>query len=115
MAQQQLFNPSDLNLKVAFTTIKSVSNPVNGSLTKQPVTLFTKWGGFRRRTMTQQYSVIGTSLEDTLVIGVRHDPAIVKTLGVTVKNINYNIVDISPDDGNRTITYDLITLKKVTK
>lgn len=115
MADNQLFNPSDLNLKVDFTTVKTVISPVNGSPIKQPVTLFTKWGAFRRRTLTQNYNVVGTSLADSLVIGVRHDNRIVKTLGVTVKGVNYQILDVSPDEKNTYITYDLITLKKVVK
>ncbi|WP_099045124.1 phage head closure protein [Leuconostoc citreum] len=115
MANTPLFKPSDLNLKVNFTTVKTGISPINGSPTKQPVILFTKWGAFRRRTITQNYSVVGTSLADTLVIGVKHDERINKTLGITVKGVNYQILDISPDDSNNYLTYDLITVKKVVK
>jgi len=115
MAKLALFNPSDMNLKVDFTTIKTVTSPVNGSQVKKPVVLFTKHGAFKTRSLNQQYQVEGTSLSDTLVIGVRHDPKIFKTLGVTVKGINYTIEDISPDETNHYIAFDLLTVKKVTK
>lgn len=110
-----LFKPSDLNVKVQFTTSKTVVNPNNGNSTKKPVTLFTKWGAYRRRTLNQQYQAIGTTVEDSIVIGVRHDDAIIKTLGITINNINYQIIDISSDESNNYLTYDLITIKKVTK
>lgn len=112
---KQLFKPSDLNKTVAFTTIKSVQNPNNGSMSKKPVTLFTKKGAQRRRTLNQQYSALGTTIEDSIVIGVRHDSRITKALSVLWKGEKYEILDISPDESNTYITYDLITVKKVSK
>lgn len=110
-----LFNPSDLNRQVDFTTTKTVISPVNGSPSKKPVTLFTKWGAIRRRNLTQQYVVIGTTVEDSIVIGVAHDSRITKALGVTLAGVNYQILDISPDETNNYLTYDLITIKQVAK
>lgn len=110
-----LFKPSDLNKQVDFTTTKTVISPVNGSPTKKPVTIFTKWGAIRRRNLTQQYAVIGTTVEDSIVIGVAHDSRITKALGVTLAGVNYQILDISPDESNSYLTYDLITIKQVAK
>jgi len=110
-----LFKPSDLDKQVDFTTIKTVTSPVNGSQVKKPVTLFTKWGAIRRRNLTQQYAVIGTTVEDSIVIGVAHDSRINKTLGVTLAGVNYQILDVSPDETNHYIAFDLLTVKKVTK
>lgn len=110
-----LFKPSDLDKQVDFTTSKTVISPVNGSPTKKPVVLFTKWGAIRRRNMTQQYAVIGTTIEDSIVIGVAHDSRITKALGVTLGGINYQILDVSPDETNNYLTYDLITIKQVAK
>lgn len=112
---KQLFKPSDLNKKVDFTTVKTVISPINGSSVKKPVTLFTKKGAIRRRTLNQQYQAIGTTVEDSIVIGVRHDDAINKTMGVTLDGVNYKILDISADESNNYLTYDLITIKKVAK
>lgn len=115
MANNQLFKPSDLNLRVNFTTFKSVPSPINGSITKQNVILFTKFGAFKTRTLSQNYNIVGTTLENTLVIGVKHDERINKTLGITVKGVNYEILDISPDESNNYIAYDLVTVKAVNK
>lgn len=115
MANKPLFKPSDLNLTVAFTETKTVTSPVNGSQVKRQVTAFTKKAGYRRRTLNQTYSIQGTSLEDTILIGVRHDERINKTFGVTIKGTNYKIESISPDMTNNYIKYDLITLSKVVK
>ena len=115
MANKPLFKPSDLDKQVDFTTIKTVISPVNGSSVKKPVTLFTKWGAIRRRTLNQQYQAIGTTVEDSIVIGVTHDSRINKTLGVTLAGVNYQILDVSADENNYYLTYDLITIKKVAK
>lgn len=115
MANKPLFKPSDLDKQVDFTTIQTVISPVNGSSSKKPVTLFTKWGAIRRRNLTQQYAVIGTTIEDSIVIGVAHDSRINKSMGVTLAGVNYQILDVSPDESNNYLTYDLITIKKVAK
>lgn len=113
MATKPLFSPSDMPLTVAFTETKTVTSPVNGSQVKKPVTVFTKKAGYRRRTINQTYSIQGTSLQDSILIGVRHDPRINKLLGVTLKGVNYKIETISPDETNTYIKFDLITLSKV--
>lgn len=115
MVNKPLFSPSDLNLKAEFTTFQTVISPVNGSQIKKPITLFTKWAGYRRRTLNQTYQINGTTLEDSILIGVKHDERINKTLGVTIKGVNYSIQSISPDETNSYFTFDLITLKKVVK
>lgn len=110
---KQIFKPSDLNKRVAFTTIETGYNENNGNPEEVVKTLFTKWGAPKRRTLNQQYNIQGTDLQDTIVIGVRHDERILKSLGVNYKGVNYDIKDISPDDSNNVIRYDLLTIKKV--
>ncbi|WP_404975669.1 phage head closure protein [Weissella paramesenteroides] len=112
---QQLFKPSDLVHKVVFEKSKTDYNPVNGNPIIDYETLFTKWGAPKRRTITQQYQIAGTSLEDTIVIGVRHDERIIKGIGVFYDGVHYDIEDVSADDSNNYITYDLITVKEVKK
>lgn len=102
-------------LTVDFTLPQTVTNPVNGGRTTEPVTQFSKKAGYRRRTLNQSYSIQGTSLEDSILIGVRHDSRINKTLGVTLKGTNYKIESVSPDETNTYIKFDLITLTKVVK
>ena len=113
MANKPLFSPADMPLTVSFTTIQTVTSPVNGSQVKKPVVLFTKKAGYRRRTINQTYSIQGTTLQDSVLIGVRHDSRINKTLGVTLKGVNYKIETISPDETSAYIKFDLVTLTKV--
>lgn len=113
MATKPLFSPSDMPLTVDFTMTKTVTSPINGSQVKKPVTVFSKKAGYRRRTINQTYSIQGTSLQDSILIGVRHDSRINKLLGVTLKGVNYKIETISPDETSAYIKFDLITLTKV--
>lgn len=112
---QQLFKPSDLTHKVVFEKTTTGYNPVNGNPTIVYEPLFTKWGAPKRRTMSQQYQIAGTSLEDSIVIGVRHDERIMKGIGLLYDGVHYSIEDVSADDSNNYITYDLITVKEVKK
>lgn len=112
---KQLFKPSDLNQRIDFCTVQTVQNPKNGSQHKEQVVLFTKKGAQKTRTLNQQYTVQNTTLADTVVLAVRHDKRINKTLSVKWNDDKYDILDISSDGTNNTITYDFVTVKKVTK
>ncbi|MBD9363843.1 phage head closure protein [Leuconostoc mesenteroides] len=106
------YKPSDFNKKVQFGTVKSVVNPNTGQKVKQFVSQIGLKYAPRTRSMTQQYSITGTSLEDTILIVVRHNKAINKKLIVMLPDKTYyDIVGISPDDSNNVITYDIVTLK----
>lgn len=67
-----------------------------------------------RRTMNQYFQIEGTKLEDTIVIAVRHNKKIINDKSIVVKynGDEYKIIDINPDEGEKVIRYDLITLKK---
>lgn len=106
------YKPSDFNKKAQFGTIKSGFNPKNGN----PITHFVPQIGLkyapRTRTMTQQYTIAGTTLEDTILIVIRHNKAVNKKLIVMLPDKTYyDIASISPDDSNNVITYDIVTLK----
>lgn len=106
------YKPSDFNRKAQFGTVKTGYNPKNGN----PITQFVSQIGLkyapRTRTMTQQYTIAGTTLEDTILIVIRHNKAVNKKLIVMLPDKTYyDIVGISPDDSNNVITYDIVTLK----
>jgi SPP1 family predicted phage head-tail adaptor len=69
----------------------------------------------QKRTLTQQYTLIGTHLDNSITIIVRHDARNVSQQQARIAGIVYNISDISPDDSNDAIRYDYLTLIKVTK
>ncbi|WP_063515649.1 phage head closure protein [Schleiferilactobacillus harbinensis] len=69
----------------------------------------------QKRTLTQQYSLIGTRLDNSITIIVRHDDRNVNQQQARIGGIVYNIADVSPDSSNNVIKYDYLTLLKITK
>ncbi|BAN74525.1 putative phage head-tail joining protein [Lacticaseibacillus casei DSM 20011 = JCM 1134 = ATCC 393] len=58
---------------------------------------------------------MGTRLDNSITIIVRHDARNVEQKQARLDGIVYDISDISPDDSNNAIRYDYLTLIKVTK
>lgn len=69
----------------------------------------------QKRTLTQQYTLVGTRLDNSITIIVRHDDRNTDQQQARISNTIYNIADVSPDDSNNYIKYDYLTLIKVTK
>lgn len=69
----------------------------------------------QKRTLTQQYLLVGTRLDNSLVIIVRHDDRNVSQQQARIDGVVYDIADVSPDDSNNAIRYDYLTLVKITK
>ncbi len=73
---------------------------------------------YYQRSQTQQYSLIGTALEGTIVIAVRSQYKIDNSMLARLdgdNNITYKIVAISRGVGHTTRNYDLLTLKDTRK
>lgn len=68
-----------------------------------------------KRTLTQTYSLVGTRLDNTKIIAVAHNKQLEDCDLVKIDNDLYNIVDASIDDDTSYLTYDLLTIQKVTK
>jgi SPP1 family predicted phage head-tail adaptor len=69
----------------------------------------------QKRTLTQQYTLVGTCLDNSITIIVRHDTRNASQKQARLDGIVYDISDISPDDSNDAIRYDYLTLVKTTK
>lgn len=69
----------------------------------------------QKRTLTQQYTLVGTRLDNSITIIVRHDIRNASQQQARIDCVVYDISDISPDDSNDAIRYDYLTLIKVTK
>lgn len=106
------FKPSDFNHKANFGTVKTVQNPDNGSMKKTFVKAFSLWYAPKTRTLNQQYQLQGTSLENTKVIVVRHNPEVEAIKAVQIGDTMYDLVGYSPDESNTYNTYDFVTLKR---
>lgn len=69
----------------------------------------------QKRTLTQQYSLIGTRIDNSITIITRHDDRNASQQQARIGGIVYNVADVSPDDSNNAIRYDYLTLVKITK
>lgn len=69
----------------------------------------------QKRTLTQQYTLVGTRLDNSITIIVRHDDRNAAQQQARLGGIVYDIADVSPDDSNDAIRYDYLTLTKTTK
>ena len=69
----------------------------------------------QKRTLTQQYTLVGTRLDNSITIITRHDVRNASQQQARIDGIVYDISDISPDDSNDAIRYDYLTLVKTTK
>jgi SPP1 family predicted phage head-tail adaptor len=107
-------DPSRLNRRIEFDSMQSYETPQGVSKEKlSPI--FTVWGAVYNRTINQQYKLVGTKLEDTLTIIIRHNKQVNNQMVIKLDNQQYNIVDIKPDESEQPIAYDVLTLKEVTK
>lgn len=66
-------------------------------------------------TFNQRYGALGTTLQNKIIIAVRHNPKIEQPMLVKLSdNKEYKIVDISTNNDDY-ISYDLLTLQKTEK
>lgn len=108
---------SRLNHKVKFGKTETISDEsIEGShesfITRQQLHC-----AFYQRSQTQQYQLLGTKLEGTIVIAIRSQYHVEDDLQAQIDDDNtiYNIVTISRDESHSPIRYDLITLKDTGK
>lgn len=69
----------------------------------------------QKRTLTQQYTLVGTRLDNSITIITRHDTRNAAQKQARLDGVVYDIADVSPDDSNDAIRYDYLTLTKITK
>lgn len=70
-----------------------------------------------QRSQTQQYQLLGTKLEGTIVVAIRAQYHVDNKLLAKLDNGEklYKVVAISRDETHSPIRYDLVTLQDVTK
>lgn len=115
MVATMKFKPSDFNHKITFRKTKDKLDESGNFYTPTILSELSLWCAPRTRTLNQQYQIMKTELEDTIIVVVRHNPKINESYEVEYQNKNYDIVSISTDDTNKTFAYDFVTLKKVKK
>ena len=103
------------NHKISFGTIKTVENDNTGDYDELFTPTFTLHCALYNRTIAQSYQILGTSLEDTIVVAVRSTNKMNKQLLASYGDVVYQIVDITKDSTGNLVAYDLLTLKKYVK
>ncbi|WP_057705555.1 phage head closure protein [Lactiplantibacillus xiangfangensis] len=64
-----------------------------------------------QRTMEQKVQIIGTAYEETIILAVRRNSKIDKSMIAQYQGNKYQIVDFSKDSSGLPVGYDLMTLK----
>lgn len=106
------FSPSDFNHKIKFGKVEEVKNPYTGSTIKKFVPKVSLWFAPKTRTFNQQYQLIGTELENTKVVVIRHNASVENYKMAQIDDVNYDVSSYSPDESNHYNTYDFVTLKR---
>ncbi|MFT8558006.1 phage head closure protein [Liquorilactobacillus hordei] len=108
------YQPYQLTNVCLLGTFKSITNKFTG--VSVPTFVKAKEAHYvqLKRTRSQKYSLVGTSLADTIEIVIQHQN-LDNIDTVQLNRIDYDISDNSPDDSNEYLTYDILTLKKIEK
>jgi SPP1 family predicted phage head-tail adaptor len=106
--------PSRFNKQIKFGTIQSVENANHVSVPTF-VPSITCYCAIWNKTLNQQFQVVGTALENTITVIVRHRDALNESMLAQLGGVNYTIVVYAEGTQSPVINYDTITLKKVSK
>lgn len=109
-----IHDPSQFNKRIGFGTVQSAEQP-NGVSKPTFVPSFTVWGKKWRRSISQEYQLVGTSLQDTVTLIIRHNSQVLETMKVQLDGETYDIVSYNPDESSKPVAYDSVTVKKVKK
>lgn len=108
------FKPSDFSRNVDLGSPKSHKTGAGINITSF-VPAYSLHYKQQKRTLTQQYTLVGTRLDNSITIITRHDDRNAAQQQARLGGIVYDIADVSPDDSNDAIRYDYLTLTKTTK
>lgn len=109
---------SRLNHLIDFGATETVDTDTLEGSEEKFVTKQTLHFAYYQRSQTQQYQLLGTNLENTIVIAVRSQCHVDDTQLARIKgdeNTTYKVMSISRGEAHSPINYDLITLKDIKK
>lgn len=105
-------NLADFNKKVKLGAVKTLINKYTGTGYDAFVPVLTVWFAPKTRSLSQSYQLQGTLLENSRTIIIRHNSAVEKLKLAVIDNVQYDIVNYSPDETSNIIRYDYLTLKR---
>lgn len=109
------YSPNDLNRRCKIGSFKTTKTKSGGS--KQELdtdTSVTVWYGAKTRSLALQLGLSAIEKDDFEIV-VRHNTQYIDMGVVMIGTDLYKIINVSPDDSAKLVTYDFITLRKVTK
>lgn len=105
-------NLADFNKKVQLGDVETKTNEYTGAGYDAFVPVLTVWFASKTRSLRQSYQLQGTLLENSRTIIIRHNQAVEKLKLAVIDNVQYDIVNYSPDETSNIIRYDYLTLKR---
>lgn len=105
-------NLADFNKKVQLGDVETKTNEYTGAGYDAFVSVLTVWFASKTRSLSQSYQLQGTLLENSRTIIIRHNQAVEKLKLAVIDNVQYDIVNYSPDETSNIIRYDYLTLKR---
>ncbi|AOO75965.1 hypothetical protein LCW_07820 [Latilactobacillus curvatus] len=112
MQKQVRYSPSDFNKVFWFGAFESKVNPNTGVSVPTFVEKEKMHYKAQRKTITQRYALVGTALENTSIIVIRHSKLSDQYQYLKIVDKTYKIIDCSIDDSNNYMTYDFLTIKE---
>lgn len=106
--------PSDFNIGMSLGSWTNTTTKA-GLNVKQYQAAYYVQGMRKNRTLSQQYSLIGTRFDDTITIIVYAEQQDQKFTAANIGSDYYDVIDYSPSSGSDPVRYDYYTLKKTTK
>lgn len=97
-------------LKVLGTVNKE--NPITGVNRTVETELFTLHYAPVKRTLNQQYSLLGTKLDNTISVRIRSNSKVTEVNKIKINDVIYSIVQIDRGVAQRYIRYDFLTLRR---
>ncbi len=104
------YKPYQFNHLITFCDSQNTINQAGINVTKL-VPAFSLHFAYIKQTITQKYQLIGTDLENTKLIAIRHNAKVNNYQYALIDNQEYRIIDVSSDN-TMYIAYDILTIKQ---
>ncbi|MDD9149333.1 phage head closure protein [Sporolactobacillus sp. CQH2019] len=111
-------DPSRLNKRISFGTTVPKENG-NGiavnSADSNFQESFSLWCGIWNKSLAEKFAVAGTEHDSDITVIIRHNTAVYKSLLAQIDSVTYRVISDQPDESPSPVSFDLLTLRKVTK
>lgn len=113
-----ILDPSRLNKRISFGTTQITENGNGIALSSADsnfVEQFSVWCGIWNRSLSEKFAVVGTEHQNDVTVIIRHNTDVYESLLAQLDGVTYRVDSDQPDETPSPVSFDLLTLKKVTK